>query len=62
VYDINVETCPHGGAMLRVIACIEGLLLNAEILWQVQQREELNGSLARPKAQPVHQEQTLSPI
>lgn len=60
VFAIDIETCPHCGGTLRVIACIEEPLLIAKILGHVQQREELNGSLAR--APPGHQEQTFNLI
>ncbi len=60
VFAIDIEACPHCGGTLRVIACIEEPLLIAKILGHVQQREELNGSLAR--APPGHQEQTFNLI
>jgi hypothetical protein len=43
-----------------VLACAEKPLLIAKILGHVEQREELNGSLAC--APPGHQEQTLNLI
>jgi hypothetical protein len=60
VFAIDIETCPDCGGTLRVIACIEDPLLIAKILGHVQQREALNGALAR--APPGHQEQTLNLI
>ena len=41
VFAIDIETCPHCGSTLRVIACIEEPALIARILGHVQQREEL---------------------
>ena len=60
VFAIDIETCPHCGGTLRVIACIEELLLIAKILGHVQQREALNDPLAR--APPGHQEQMFNLI
>ncbi len=60
VFAIDIETCPDCGGTLRVIACIEDPLLIAKILGHVQQREALNGALAR--APPGQQEQTLNLI
>ena len=54
VFAIDIETCPHCGGTLRVIACIEEPALIARILGHVQQREELNGPLTR--APPGQQE------
>jgi hypothetical protein len=59
-YAIDIEICPDCGGTLRVIACIEEPALIARILGHVQQREELNGSLAR--APPGIQEQTFNLI
>ena len=53
-----IETCPHCGGTLRVIACIEEPALIARILGHVQQREELNGPLTR--APPGQQEVTFN--
>ena len=47
VFTIDIETCPHCGGTLRVIACIKEPLLIAKILGHVQQREALNDPLAR---------------
>ena len=54
----DIETCPHCGGTLRVIACIEEPALIARILGHVQQREELNGPLTR--APPGQQEVTFN--
>jgi hypothetical protein len=54
VFAIDIETCPHCGGKLRVIACIEDPPLIAKILAHVQQREALNNPLAR--APPGRQE------
>jgi hypothetical protein len=62
VFAIDIETCPDCGGTLRVIACIEDPLLIAKILGHVQQREALNGALARAPPPPGHQEQTLNLI
>ena len=58
VFAIDIETCPHCGGTLRVIACIEEPALIARILGHVQQREELNGPLTR--APPGQQEVTFN--
>ena len=58
VFAIAIETCPHCGGTLRVIACIEEPALIARILGHVQQREELNGPLTR--APPGQQEVTFN--
>jgi hypothetical protein len=55
-YPIDIEICPDCGGTLRVIACIEEPALIARIVGHVEQREEVNGSLAR--ALPGTQEQT----
>ncbi len=60
VFAIDIETCPHCGGTLRVIACIEDPLLIAKILGHVQQREALNEPLAR--APPGHHEHTFDLI
>ena len=57
-HPIDIETCPHCGGTLRVIACIEEPALIARILGHVQQREELNGPLTR--APPGQQEVTFN--
>ena len=59
-YAIDIEICPDCGGAPRVIACIEEPTSIVRILGHVQQREELNGSLAR--APPGHQEQTFNLI
>jgi hypothetical protein len=56
VFAIDIETCPHCGGTLRVIACIEEPALIARILGHVQQR--LNGPLTR--APPGQQEVTFN--
>jgi hypothetical protein len=60
VCAIDIETCPHCGGTLWVIACIEEPALIARTLGHVQQREALNDPLAR--APPGHQEQTFNLI
>jgi hypothetical protein len=54
---VTISAC---GGTLRVIFCIEEQALIARILGHVQQREELNGSLAR--APPGRQEHTFNLI
>ena len=60
MFAIDIETCPHCGGTLRVIACIEEPALIARILGHVQQRLESDNKLAR--APPGHQEQTFNLI
>jgi hypothetical protein len=47
MFAIDIETCPHCGGTLRVIACIEEPLLIATILAHVQRREALFGNHTR---------------
>jgi hypothetical protein len=59
VFAIDIESCPHCGGRLRVIARIEELRLIAKALGQVQGREEGPGPQVRG---PPSQTQALEPV
>jgi len=53
VFAIDIETCPHCGGTLRVIACIEDPPQIAKILGHIQRREALTGQETRgPPLEP----------
>jgi hypothetical protein len=45
---VDIETCPHRGGKLRVIACIEDLRLIRKIPGQVQRRKAEQANSVKP--------------
>jgi hypothetical protein len=59
VFAIDIETCPHCGGKLRVIACIEDPALIRHILMHIERRKALINRAARA---PPDAQKTLLPI